>query len=112
MKNWDVTITEILARTVSVEAESREDAKALVKAMYDRCEIVLGAEDHSDTEIRAEHEGVCPVCGASVAYTGYNDIDDGGGLLPWNCPQCGAQGYEGYSRKFDGHYDVTEGEPR
>lgn len=43
MKNWDVTITEILARTVSVEAESREDAKALVKAMYDRCEIVLGA---------------------------------------------------------------------
>lgn len=86
MKNWDVTITETLARTVSVEAASCEDAEALVKAMYDRCEIVLGAEDHSDTEIRAEHEGVCPVCGA--------------------------QGYEGYSRKFDGHYDVTEGEPR
>ena len=97
MKNWDVTITETLARTVSVEAASREDAEALVKAMYDRCEIVLG---------------VCPVCGASVAYTGYYDIDDDGGLLPWNCPQCGAQGYEGYSRKFDGHYDVTEGEPR
>ena len=44
MKNWDVTITETLARTVSVEAASCEDAEALVKAMYDRCEpCVRGA---------------------------------------------------------------------
>ena len=53
MRAWAVTITEILTRTVSVEAASREDAEALVKAMYGRCEIVLGAEDYSDTEIRA-----------------------------------------------------------
>ncbi len=56
MRAWDVTITETLTRTVSVEAESSEAAEALVKAMYDRCEVVLGAEDHSDTEITAEQK--------------------------------------------------------
>lgn len=57
MRAWNVTITETLTRTVSVEAESREAAEALVQAMYDRCEVVLGAEDHSDTEITVEQEG-------------------------------------------------------
>lgn len=110
MRAWDVTITETLTRTVSVEAESIEAAEVLVKAMYDRCEVVLGAEDYSDTEITAEHEGICPVCGAEVEYSGCNDIDDDGGVFPWDCPSCGAHGEEGYSRRFSGHVNVEKGE--
>lgn len=53
-------------------------------------------------------EGICPVCGAEIEYTGDNNIDDNGGTFPWNCKNCGASGKEGYNRIFDKHYDVTD----
>lgn len=53
MKTWNVTITEPLARTVMVEAEDAASAEDVVRSMYDRCEIVLAAEDISGTEITA-----------------------------------------------------------
>lgn len=80
-----------------------------MRDMYDRHEITLGAEDHCDIEIQGEYEGMCPLCGAEIEYDGYHEMDDLGGLFSWGCPQCGAHGEEGYSRKFDGHYHVEKG---
>lgn len=110
MRTYEVTITETLTRTVLVQAENSNEAKDIVQAMYDREEIVLAAGDHSDTEIMAEHEGVCPVCGAEIEYKGENVIDDDGGTFPWQCLSCGAHGDEGYTRHFDGHWNVEKGE--
>lgn len=106
MKTWEVTITETLSRTVSVEAEDADEAEGKVQAAYNRCEIVLVAEDIRETEITAEQEGICPLCGAEVEYEGDNVIDDDGGTFPWHCPSCGAHGKEGYTRHFSGHWDV------
>jgi len=106
MRTYEVTITETLTRTVSVEAEGCADAEDIVRARYGRGEIVLVAEDIADTEITAEHEGICPLCGAEIEYAGENVIDDDGGRFPWQCPGCGTHGDEGYVRHFDGHWNV------
>ena len=86
MRTWNVTITETLARTVAVEAEDAAGAEDVVRGMYGRCEIVLVAEDMSGTEIAAEREGICPLCGAGIEYKGENIIDDDGGNFPWAGP--------------------------
>lgn len=109
MRTWNVTITETLARMVPVEAENAASAEEIVRDMYGRSEIVLAAEDIRGTEITAGQEGICPLCGAGIEYAGENDIDDDGGTFPWTCPDCGAHGREGYSRRFSGHWDVDDG---
>lgn len=50
MKNWDVTITETLARTVSVEAASREDAEAFDLPGTLKRNIYTNAQ-HSGTKV-------------------------------------------------------------
>ncbi len=109
MKKWDVIIIETLSRIVSVEAESGEEAKEIVDTRYEQCEIMLNADDHILTEITAEHEGICPLCGAEITYSGNNIIDNNGGIFPWECPACGAHGNESYSRKFSGHLYIKKG---
>lgn len=54
-------------------------------------------------------EGVCPVCGGSLEYTGETIQTCGGGMHPWKCQGCGATGEEGYNEVFDGqHYNVQD----
>ena len=53
-------------------------------------------------------EGICPVCGSNVTYTGEHEFDDSGGKYGWECPHCGASGEEGYNRAFDRHYNVAD----
>lgn len=58
-------------------------------------------------ESGTDAEGVCPVCGAALEYTGDDIKTCGGGMHPWKCPACGATGEEGYNEVFDGqHYNV------
>lgn len=45
---YTVTITEVLQRDVSVNANSLEEAREMVEKMYSNCEIVLDAEDIKD----------------------------------------------------------------
>lgn len=45
---YTVTITEVLQRDVSVNANSLEEAREMVEKMYCNCEIVLDAEDIKD----------------------------------------------------------------
>lgn len=55
-----------------------------------------------------DKEGICPVCGGQVWYTGRHQFDDSGGTYWWVCPHCGASGEEGYNRAFDRHYNVAD----
>ena len=51
---YKVTIKEILARTVLVEADSLIDAESAILKLYDNCDIVLSADDYVTTEIVVE----------------------------------------------------------
>lgn len=44
MSEFEVTITETLAMTVTVEAESAEQARQMVKDQWRNCEYILDAE--------------------------------------------------------------------
>ena len=57
----------------------------------------------------AEEEGICPICGGELEYGDDEPLDDGG-VYEWTCPSCGATGKEGYSKVFDRHYDVRDGD--
>ena len=57
----------------------------------------------------AEEEGICPICGGELEYGDDKPLDDGG-VYEWTCPSCGATGKEGYSKVFDQHYDVYDGD--
>ena len=58
MKEYDITITEVLEKTVQVQAESREEAEAIASenwnnSMYD----MDSAEDYVDVSFHAGEEG-------------------------------------------------------
>lgn len=54
-------------------------------------------------------EGICPICNGQLDYEGGFDLQDDGGTYRWHCPDCGANGREGYNLVFDGnHYNVTD----
>lgn len=104
MPKYDVTITETLSRTVSVDASDAYDAHAQVQGQYDREEIVLTADDMLMSSITAEHEGFCPVCNSDrLAYTGEAVSDQNGARRPWKCPDCGATGQECHGLTFSCH---------
>ena len=50
MKQYDVEITETLQITISVEANSREEALTKVKEKMRNEEVVLDSNDYIDTE--------------------------------------------------------------
>lgn len=50
MKEYDITITETLEKTVTVQAESREEAEAAVRDAWKNAEYVLGADDFADVD--------------------------------------------------------------
>ena len=51
MTKYRVDITEVLRRTIEMEAESKEDAIEMVRRMYRNCDIILDASDYIETEI-------------------------------------------------------------
>lgn len=48
MKEYDITITETLEKTVTVQAESRKEAETAVRDAWKNAEYVLGADDFTD----------------------------------------------------------------
>lgn len=55
MKEFEVTITEMLQKTVSIEAETKEEAKQLVEDMWKEGDIILDADDFADVEYAADN---------------------------------------------------------
>ena len=47
MKRYYVSVTETLNKVVSVDAESKEEAKKKVQDAYDGCDIILDSENFS-----------------------------------------------------------------
>lgn len=56
MKEYLVTVQEILERQLIIEANSEEEAYKKVKEMYDNEEIVLDYRDFFDKEIKVDGE--------------------------------------------------------
>lgn len=50
MTSYTVVITEVLEKEVLVHAESEREAEEWAREQYRKGEIVLGADDHVDTE--------------------------------------------------------------
>ena len=50
MSEYKVRITELLETTVTVETDNADTAMDRVRTMYRNSEIVLTADDHTDTE--------------------------------------------------------------
>ena len=66
MSEYKVKITELLETTVTVETDTADTAMDRVRTMYRNSEIILTADDHTDTEFTAvaeeqfsDEEGVC-----------------------------------------------------
>ena len=55
MKEFEVTITETLQKTVSIEAETKEEAKQLVEDMWKDGDIILDADNFTDVEYAANN---------------------------------------------------------
>ena len=53
MKEYDVTITETLQKTVTVEAMSKDDAEQMAHDMWDDADIILDADDFVDVTFRS-----------------------------------------------------------
>jgi hypothetical protein len=51
MRKYNVQITESLQRIITVEAESEEDAIAMVESEYDLAHIVLDYSDFTGKDI-------------------------------------------------------------
>lgn len=51
MRNYEISVKEVLERVVRVKANSLEDALAKIQEMYDNEEIVLDSTDFQDYEI-------------------------------------------------------------
>lgn len=52
MRKYNVQITEYLQRIITVEAESEEDAIAIVESEYDLAHIVLDYSDFAGKDIK------------------------------------------------------------
>lgn len=70
-------------------------------------EITVYGDIESDGSTDAE--GICPICGGKIEYSGESILTCGGGMRPWKCSECEATGEEGFHEVFDGHhYNVRQ----
>lgn len=53
MKEFEVIITEKLAKAVTVEASTREEAQAMVEEMWNKGDVVLSADDFADANFQS-----------------------------------------------------------
>ncbi len=51
MKTYEIVVREVLSRVVEIEADSSEEAIEKVTMMYKNEDLVLDAEDYSNTDI-------------------------------------------------------------
>lgn len=52
MNSYNIEITETLQKTISILADSKEEAYKKAKILYDNASIILCVDDYIDTEFR------------------------------------------------------------
>ena len=55
MKEFEVTITETLQKSITVEAATREEAQAMVEEMWDKGDVVLDADNFIGAEFSCDN---------------------------------------------------------
>ena len=55
MKEFEVTITETLQKSVTVEASTREEAQAMVEEMWDKGDVVLDADNFIGADFNCDN---------------------------------------------------------
>ena len=65
MKKYQIEVTEVLSRTMMVEANDEAEAIKMVRRMYRNCDVVLDASDYVRTEFYAKDEKLGEVLAAS-----------------------------------------------
>lgn len=50
MTKYKIEVTEVLKRTIEMEADSEAAAIEMVKRMYHNCDFVLDSSDYIETE--------------------------------------------------------------
>lgn len=55
MKEFEVTITETLQKSITVEAATREEAQAMVEEMWDKGDVVLDADNFVGAEFSCDN---------------------------------------------------------
>jgi len=53
ISEYAVKIKETLATSIPVNARDEQDAEDIARGMYEKCEVVLDASNHVDTEFEA-----------------------------------------------------------
>lgn len=57
MNQFNVSIIEILKRTVKIKADSREEAEDIIRRQWKNGEYILGADDFDRVLISTKQEG-------------------------------------------------------
>ena len=83
---YDVVITEILKRVITVDGVSMRDAEENATELYDRESIVLDADDFESVSIKVL--ATCPKCGNM--YSGRPAISREDNCTEI-CPSCGVR---------------------
>lgn len=56
MKEFDVTITETLKRTITVTAATKDEAEDLVRRQWEKGEHILDADDFTEVHIATDRQ--------------------------------------------------------
>lgn len=97
---------EILALAKSMTGASLDAILAVIQRELPQ--VKGDGEDVPFLNHYGDEDGVCPNCGAEIEYDGDNQVDDGGTIVSWTCPECGVTGKAGYTGVFDRHYRVED----
>ena len=107
----ETAILDAITKTMMHNETLRVNMTLFVEFVGDEAdkEAESAAEAGPKTIYTVCQEGICPICGGELEYTGVREDDDDGCTYPWACVKCGATGKEGYSLQFDGnHYGVED----
>ncbi|MDO5045224.1 DpnD/PcfM family protein [Campylobacter sp.] len=53
---FEVQITETLVKKLFIKAENKEVARKIAKSAYNKCEVVLSADDFCDVEFEIKEQ--------------------------------------------------------
>ncbi|MFC2491267.1 MAG: DpnD/PcfM family protein [Campylobacter curvus] len=56
MSEFEVQISEILIKKITIKAKDKQEACKIAKSAYEKCEVVLDADDFCHVEFEAKEQ--------------------------------------------------------